>query len=209
MNQSINILGIAGSLRAGSFNRAALRATQELLPVDTRLEIFELDSGIPEFNQDQEHRPPEIIIRLKDRIRAADGILFVTPEYNYSIPGVLKNAIDWASRPYGENAWNGKPAAVMGASISQMGSARAQYHLRQCFVYLNMPAVLQPEVMIANAPQQFDANGRLTNEDSRRLIAQLLQNLATLARQVRQHAAGVTAQPRQAHVLHPPGSRTH
>ena len=176
MNQPIRILGIAGSLRRKSYNRAALRAAQQLVPQDAVLDIFELD-GIPVFSEDDERQPPVKIVELKKRIREADAILFVTPEYNYSIPGGLKNAIDWASRPYGDNAWNGKPVAVMGASLGTLGTARAQYHLRQVFVFLNMLAINQPEVMIANAGQNFDAEGNLTNETTKNLIRQLLANL--------------------------------
>jgi chromate reductase, NAD(P)H dehydrogenase (quinone) len=176
MTDKLTILGIAGSLRKASFNRAALRAAQKLAPDNTTLEIFEID-GIPGFNQDEEKNPPAKVAELKARVRAADAVLFVTPEYNYSIPGVLKNAIDWASRPYGDSAWNGRPVAIMGASVGVFGSARAQYHLRQCFVFLNMDAVNQPEVMIGNAAQRFDEQGNLTDEQSKTLIKQLLQNL--------------------------------
>ena len=176
MNQPIRILGIAGSLRRKSYNRAALRAAQQLAPEDAVIDIFELD-GIPVFSEDNERHPPVKIVELKKRIREADAILFVTPEYNYSIPGGLKNAIDWASRPYGDNAWNGKPVAVMGASLGTLGTARAQYHLRQVFVFLNMLAINQPEVMIANAGQNFDAEGNLTNETTKNHIRQLLANL--------------------------------
>src|SRR3712207_5833887 len=137
MSRPIRILGIAGSLRHGSYNRAALHAASRLVPDGAIIDIFELD-GIPGFNQDEEQHPPAKIVDLKRRIREADAILIVTPEYNYSVPGVLKNAIDWASRPSGDNAWNGKPAAIMGASIGTIGTARAQYHLRQMFVFLNM-----------------------------------------------------------------------
>jgi chromate reductase, NAD(P)H dehydrogenase (quinone) len=170
------ILGIAGSLRRQSYNRSALRAAGQLLPSGTSLDTFEID-GIPGFNQDEESRPPEKVADLKRRVRAADAILFVTPEYNYSVPGVLKNAIDWASRPYGDSAWAGKPVAVMGASVGILGSARAQYHLRQMFVFLDMHPVNQPEVMIGNAAQRFDQEGNLTDETSKKLIRQLLQNL--------------------------------
>ena len=176
MNQPIRILGIAGSLRRKSYNRAALRTAQQLAPEDAVIDIFELD-GIPVFSEDDEGQPPAKIVELKKRIREADAILFVTPEYNYSIPGGLKNAIDWASRPYGDNAWNGKPVAVMGASLGTLGTARAQYHLRQVFVFLNMLAINQPEVMIANAAQNFDAEGNLTNERTKNSIRQLLANL--------------------------------
>lgn len=176
MAQNFTILGIAGSLRKGSYNKAILRAAQQLAPTGTVLEIFELD-GIPPFNQDEDSRPPQRVVELKARVRAADAILFATPEYNYSIPGVLKNAIDWASRPYGDNAWNEKPVAIMGASIGMLGTARAQYHLRQCFVFLNMHALNQPEVMIANASQRFDERGNLTDEKAREFIRQQLEAL--------------------------------
>jgi chromate reductase, NAD(P)H dehydrogenase (quinone) len=177
------ILGIAGSLRRDSFNKWTLRAAQKLVPQGTTLEIFELD-GIPPFNQDEEKSPPTKVVELKRRIREADAILICTPEYNYSVPGVLKNAIDWASRPYGDSAWAKKPVAVMGASVGALGTARAQYHLRQMFVFLDMYAVNQPEVMIAGAPQRFDAQGNLTDETSRKLIQQLLQNLVGWTRRI-------------------------
>jgi len=180
MAENLRILGIAGSLRRASFNRAALRAAQKLCPEGAAIEIFEID-GLPGFNQDEEKNPPQKVVDLKARIRAADAILLVTPEYNYSVPGVLKNAIDWASRPYGDSAWTGKPVAVMGASIGALGSARAQYHLRQMFVFLNMEPVNQPEVMIASAGNSFDEQGNLTDETSKKLIRQLLQNLANRA----------------------------
>src|SRR5690242_12820831 len=176
MAGSVRILGIAGSLRGASYNRGALRAATTLVPDGATLDIFELD-GIPAFNQDDEQNPPAKVVELKRRIREAHAILIVTPEYNYSVPGVLKNAIDWASRPYGDNAWNGKPAAIMGASIGTIGTARAQYHLRQMMVFLNMFPVNQPEVMIANAAERFDAQGNLTDETTKEFIRALLQSL--------------------------------
>jgi len=178
VNNPLVILGIAGSLRQQSFNRGLLRAAQELAPDGATIETFELD-GIPGFNQDEEGQPPTKIVELKQRIRSADAILFVTPEYNYSVPGVLKNAIDWASRPYGDSAWNGKPVAIMGASVGTIGTARAQYHLRQMFVFLNMYAVNQPEVMLSNAHKHFDQHGRLTDETAKKLIRQLLDELVS------------------------------
>jgi len=183
MSRPIRILGIAGSLRRDSYNRAALRAAIELAPEGASIETFELD-GIPGFNQDDEQNPPDKVVELKRRIREADAILFVTPEYNYSVPGVLKNAIDWASRPYGDSAWNGKPAAIMGASVGAIGTARAQYHLRQIMVFLNMFPVNQPEVMIGNAAEQFDDQGNLTNETGRQFVRQLLQNLVDWTRRI-------------------------
>jgi chromate reductase, NAD(P)H dehydrogenase (quinone) len=183
LNNPLVILGIAGSLRQGSFNRAALQAAQTLVPDGATLAIFDI-AGLPGFNQDDEPNPPVQVVELKQRIRSADAILFVTPEYNYSVPGVLKNAIDWASRPYGDNAWNGKPVAVMGASVGAMGTARAQYHLRQMFVFLNMYAVNQPEVMIANAHKHFDEQGNLTDERAKKLIRQLLEELVSWTRRL-------------------------
>ncbi|HKQ25727.1 MAG TPA: NAD(P)H-dependent oxidoreductase [Burkholderiales bacterium] len=179
MAGSIKILGIAGSIRKASFNKAALRAAQKLVPQGASIEIFDID-GLPGFNQDEEKNPPAKVIELKAKIRAADAILFVTPEYNYSIPGVLKNAIDWASRPYGDSAWKGKPVAVMGASVGVIGTARAQYHLRQVFVFLDMDALNQPEVMI-NASKSFDDQGNLTDQQTKELMGKLLANLVTKA----------------------------
>jgi len=176
MNKPIRILGIAGSLRQTSYNRGALRAATQLVPEGATIEIFELD-GIPGFNQDEEQNPPEKVAEFKRKIREADAILFVTPEYNYSVPGVLKNAIDWASRPYGDSAWAGKPAAIMGASVGGIATARAQYHLRQMMVFLNMFPINQPEVMIGNAGNKFDEQGNLTDETTKDFIRQLLANL--------------------------------
>src|SRR4051794_19177157 len=185
MSRSINILGIAGSLRRQSYNRSALRAAQQLAPAGVTINIFELD-GIPGFSEDDEKNPPAKVVELKKQIRAADAVLFVTPEYNYSIPGVLKNAIDWASRPYGDSAWSGKPVAIMGASVGNIGTARAQYHLRQTFVFLNMFPINQPEVMIGNAAERFDAEGNLTDEMTKDFIRQLLQNLLEWTRRIGQ-----------------------
>jgi chromate reductase len=189
MSRPIRILGIAGSLRRQSYNRAALRAAAELAPAGATVEIFELD-GLPGFSEDDEQTPPEQVTELKRRIREADAVLFVTPEYNYSIPGVLKNAIDWASRPYGDSAWAGKPAAIMGASVGALGTARAQYHLRQVMVFLDMFPVNQPEVMIGHAANRFDAEGKLTDEATKEFIRQLLQNLVEWTRRLGGDKAG-------------------
>ncbi len=176
MEKKISILGFAGSLRKGSFNKAILNAALELLPGNATLEIFDLE-GIPPYNQDNEDEPPQRVKDFKSKIMAADAILIATPEYNYSIPGVLKNALDWASRPYGDNALEGKPAAIMGASPAMTGTARAQYHLRQSFVFLDVHTLNRPEVMVPSAHEKIDKNGRLTDEKARGLIAELLENL--------------------------------
>jgi chromate reductase len=190
MNGKIKILGFAGSLRKGSYNRNLLRTAIELVPLDAILEVFDL-SNIPPFNQDFEQSPPDPVKDFKNRIRQADAVLIVTPEYNYSIPGILKNAIDWASRPYGDNAFDGKPAAIMSASIGMLGGARAQYHLRQSFVFLNMYPINSPEVMVAFAPDKFDKEGNLTDKITREKIVELLQELTIWTRKLNAAKAAV------------------
>ena len=182
MYNEVKILGIAGSLRKGSLNKAALRSAVSLTPRNVTLETFDI-SSFPLFNQDDENNPPEVIWQFQEQIRAADAILFATPEYNYSVPGVLKNAIDWASRP--SNAWEGKPVAMMSASIGMIGGARAQYHLRQMFVYLNMYALNRPEVIIPYAADKFDSAGNLTDQHTKAKIQELLKALSALAVQIR------------------------
>lgn len=185
MANSIQILGIAGSLREQSCNLMLLKAAQELLPTEAHLEIHDL-RDLPLYNQEIEQPLPQSVARLKAAIKRSDAILFATPEYNYSIPGVLKNAIDWASRPNGDSAWSRKPAAIIGASPSVLGTARAQYHLRQIFVALDMMAVSQPEVMIGSAREQFDPSGRLIDKKIRQRLGILLKNLLDLTYQQRQ-----------------------
>jgi chromate reductase len=185
MADPITILGIAGSLRQQSYNKGALRAAQTLCPEGVRLDLYDL-AGLPLFNQDEERNANPKVTDFKQRIRAADAILISTAEYNYGMPGVLKNALDCASRPYGDNAWDGKPVGIMSAAMSMGGGVRAQYQLRQCFVFLNMEAVVQPEVAIANAPQRFDEQGNLIDETSKKLIGQLLQRLVDKVRLAKQ-----------------------
>ena len=179
----ISILGFAGSLRKQSYNRAILRVAATTAPLTVTVDIFDLE-GIPPFNQDQENQPPERVKEFKAKIRAADAILIATPEYNYSIPGVLKNAIDWASRPHGDNALEGKPVAVMGASIGMLGTARAQYHLRQCFVWLNMYPLNRPEVMVPTAQDKVDRDGDIADTKTREKIAELVVALADWSRKL-------------------------
>lgn len=183
MKNICKILGFAGSLRKGSYNKAILRAALELLPENAELEIFDLD-GIPLYNQDFEDQPVEKVKEFKARIKAADAILIATPEYNYSIPGVLKNAIDCASRPYGDNAFAHKPVAIMGAAPGLIGSARAQYHLRQCFVFLSCFALNQPEVLVSLAHEKIDKDGRVTDEKTREKIRELLEALVAWTRRL-------------------------
>lgn len=176
MDKPITILGFAGSLRKDSYNKALLHAAMKLIPKSAKLEIFDLE-GVPPFNQDLEDRMPQKVKEFKAKIRVADALLIATPEYNYSVPGVLKNAIDWASRPYDDNSFEGKPVAVMSASPGMLGGARAQYHLRQVLVSLNMHAVNRPEVIVASVDEKIDEKGGLTDEKTRKKIRQLLESL--------------------------------
>ena len=184
MEKKVKILGFVGSLRKGSYTKALMRAAVELSPKNVRIEVFDL-ALIPPFNQDLENDQPQIVKDFKAKIKGADALLIATPEYNYSIPGVLKNAIDAASRPYGEKVFDGKPVAVMSASTGMLGGARAQYHLRQCFVFLNMYPINHPEVMLANARDNVDENGNLTNQETRRLISKLLEELVQWTEKLR------------------------
>ena len=184
MNKPIKILGFAGSLRKGSYNKALLRAAAELTPKDAEIEIFDLE-GIPIFNQDSENHPPEKVKEFKAKIKSADAILIATPEHNYSMPSALKNAIDWASRPYGDNAFEGKPVAMMSASIGMLGGARAQYHLRQVFIFLDMHPLNRPEVMVSYAPEKIDEKGKVTDEETREKIKELLGALVEWTKKVK------------------------
>ena len=184
MTSKLSILGFAGSLRQGSYNKAILRAAQEMVPSEAKLEIFDLE-GIPPFNQDLESQPAEKVTEFKAAVRAADALLIATPEYNYSMSGVLKNALDSASRPYGDNALDGKPVAIMGASMGMLGTARAQYHLRQSCVFLNMYPLNRPEVMVPFAQEKIDDQGRLTDPATRKKIAELVEALIVWARRLK------------------------
>ena len=182
--EKIKIFAFAGSLRKGSYNKAILRAAAKLLPQNAEMEIFDLE-GIPLFNQDLERQALAKIKELKEKIKAADAILIATAEYNYSIPGVLKNAIDWASRPYGDNSFDSKPLAIMGASTGSIATARAQYHLRQSCVFLNMHPLNKPEVMIGMVQEKLDENGELKDEKTKEIIKSMLVNLIDLTKQLR------------------------
>ena len=163
MEKKINIVGMSGSLRKGSFNTMLLKAAVGLVPEGAEINIVEI-GNLPLFNADFEMDLPQVVVDFKAKIKAADAILFVTPEYNYSIPGGLKNAIDWASRPYGDNSFEDKPVAVMSASPGMLGGSRAQYHLRQTFVFLNMHAFNRPEIIVPMVTDKFDANGTLIDQ---------------------------------------------
>jgi Predicted flavoprotein len=175
--KKVKILGMAGSLRRGSYNQAALRAALELLPEEAELKIIDLAS-IPFLNEDLEEQPlPAAVMELADSVKAADALLLVTPEYNYSVAPVMKNAIDWVSRQSTGAPASGKPVALMSASTGMFGGARAQYHLRQTCVVCNMLPLNRPEVFIMQAQNKFDQDLRLTDDYTRNAIKKLLQAL--------------------------------
>ena len=174
MNTTRKIAILLGSLRAQSLNRKLTRALIELAPPSLSLELVEV-GDLPLYNQDLEEQPPPTWLDFRERIRAMDGILFVTPEYNRSMPGGLKNAIDVGSRPYGKSVWDKKPAGVVTASPGQVGGFGANHHLRQSLVFLNMPVLQQPEMYLGGADKFFDADGKLTAEKTRELLGKFLQ----------------------------------
>lgn len=183
MVNHMKVLGISGSLRKGSFNTALLRAAVELAPAGIDIQIHPIDA-IPLYNEDVRSEGfPEPVLALRAAIAAADALLFVSPEYNYSVPGVLKNAIDWASR--GEHPFGGKPVAIMSASGSLMGGSRMQYHLRQVCVYLDMHPLNKPEVFVSRAPEKFDAELKLIDEAAKKVVVQQLEALRRFREQLR------------------------
>jgi chromate reductase len=176
----VHILGISGSSRKGSFNTALLEACKELLPENATLETFDI-SGFPIFNRDLEKTPPPDVEKFKEKVRAADAILFATPEFNFSIPALLKNAIEWGNRGGGHNVWSGKPAAMISASDGPRGGARAQLHLRQIMVDLNIHPINTPQVYLARAQDAFDSNLKLVDEKYRKNLGRLLRALVDWA----------------------------
>jgi len=180
----LRVLGIAGSLRVASYNRMLLRAAVELAPEGMEIELFDI-GGIPLFNEDVEAAgTPSAVEAFREAIRRADALLVATPEYNHGVPGVLKNAVDWASRPPRKSALAGKPAAVFGASPGATGTARAQTQLRASFVFTDTPVLPQPEVLVFRAHEKFDADGRLSDEPTRVFVGRLLVALADWTRRL-------------------------
>ncbi len=174
----MKILGIGGTLRKGSYSKALLLEAQKLAPEGVVIEITEI-GDFPLYNPDIPM--PDNIQKFKQSIKEADAIVFSTAEYNYSVPGALKNAIDWGSRPYGDNSWEGKPAAIMSESTGIISGSRAQYHLRQMMVYLNVHILNKPEMMVPNAKEKFDEQGNLTDEHTKEKIKELLEALVKWA----------------------------
>lgn len=171
----MKVFAISGSLRRGSYNTALLRAAREEAPEGMHIEMYEGLREIPPYDNDRhEAGDPALVRALKASIAAADGLLICSPEYNYSIPGVLKNAIDWISRP--ENPMDGKPTAIMGASIGNFGTVRAQLALRQSFLFTNNTVMNRPELLVFNAASRFSEDGNLTDQDTRRFLREFLQS---------------------------------
>src|SRR3954452_22102370 len=178
------VVGFAGSLRRSSYNRALLRAAIELAPPELHIEAHELDA-LPLYNGDVEGAGvPESVEELRAAIRQADALLTSTTEYNHGVPGVLKNAIDWLSRPPRGSALNGKVAAIMGASPGMTGTARSQSQLRQAFVFTNTYALLQPEVLVGRAHEKFDGDGRLIDQATRDFLGTFLQRFTEFITQL-------------------------
>ncbi|HEX8107411.1 MAG TPA: NAD(P)H-dependent oxidoreductase [Kofleriaceae bacterium] len=178
----MRLLGICGSLRKASLNRALLAAVRDALPPDVQMTLHDaLD--LPIFNNDLEDPPG--VVRLKAAIAAADGVVFSVPEYNYSIPGGLKNALDWVSRPPDQSPLRGKPIGMVGAASGMSGTIRAQTHLRQVMVYSDSPCLSQPEVLIPRAKERFDADGRLTDPSTRVLLEKFGAAMAVFVRRFR------------------------
>jgi chromate reductase len=175
MSSSRDVLVIVGSLRRESFNRKLAHAAMELAPPSLALSIVEI-GDLPMYNQDFEGPGvPATFTTFRERVKRADGVLFFTPEYNRSVPGVLKNAIDVGSRPYGSNAWNAKPCAVISVSTGALSAFGANHHLRQSLVAVNMPTMQQPEAYIGGAEKLFDAQGKLINDGTRDFLGKILQ----------------------------------
>ena len=180
---TIAILGISGGGRKRSYNSALLEAATQLLPPDATLEVVDV-SRLPLYNQDLEHDMPEVIKELKKKIRGADAILIATPEHNYSITAVLKNAIEWGNRPPRDASWSGKPAAIISASTGLRGGARAQLHLRQIMIDLNMHSINRPLLLVANAKDKFNENLQLTDDETLQSLREVLSSLVEWTRKL-------------------------
>jgi chromate reductase len=177
MMKSKNIAVIVGSLRKESFSRKIAKALSELAPESLTLEILEI-GGLQMYNQDLEEIPPAAWTEFRSRLKGFDGVLFVTPEYNRSVPAVMKNAIDIGSRPYGKNSWDGKPGGIVSVSPGALGGFGANHHLRQSLVFVNVPAMQQPEAYIGNAAKLFDNNGKLADESTREYLRKFIDAFA-------------------------------
>jgi len=177
MTKPRTVAVLVGSLRKESFTRKAAKAVVELAPAGLTLEFVEI-GDLPLYNEDLEADPPAAWVAFRDKVRAADAVLFASPEYNRSVPGLLKNAIDVGSRPYGSSVYDGKPGAVMTVSPGVIGGFGANHHLRQSLVFLNVPVLQQPECYLGGASKLFDANGKLTDESARGFLSKFIAAFA-------------------------------
>lgn len=183
--KNIKTLVLVGGISRDSLNKKLYNAIQEMEINAFDFESFDI-SRLPFFSQDLENDPPDMVTEFKEKIRHCDAVLLISPEYNRSIPGVLKNAIDWGSRPYGQNLWEKKPAAVMGASVGNIGTFGAQHHLRQVTSYLDMYTMNQPEFYF-NGSKSFDSTGKLTNDKTKELLEKFFESFE-------EHVALITGQ---------------
>lgn len=187
--KQINILGFGGSLRKGSYNEALLQTgvllseACDLCPIEAKVEVFDKIGEFPLYNQDEEAKIPSVVKTFKEKIKKADAILIATPEYNFSVPGYLKNAIDWATRPYGDNSFDDKPAAIMSSSPGMLGGVKAQYALRQICIFLNLHVLNKPEILIPSIHEKIK-DGKLTDEYSKKKIIELLTALCDWTRRI-------------------------
>ncbi|MDO8610210.1 MAG: NAD(P)H-dependent oxidoreductase [bacterium] len=172
MDNNFKIIGICGSLRKGSYNRIALEYVKKNIPENVDFEIIEI-GNLPFFNQDIELNPPELVIQFREKIKNAQALIIASPEYNYSISSVLKNALEWGSRPYANSVLQRKPVAIMGVSTGMMGTVRAQFQLRQILVQINMLPLNRPEVFITFAKTKFDENGNIVDIHTQEKIKEL------------------------------------
>ncbi len=180
--KTLNIAGISGSLRAQSYNTSLLRAVERYAP-EYGMHVDSVDIGsLPLFNEDSERTLPAAVAIFKEKIKGADGVLFITPEYNYSISGSLKNAIEWGTRPHADNSFDGKPAGIMSVSTGILGGVRAQYHLRQILVSPDVYPMNYPEVMVGLAKEKFDEAGELVDKKTQERVKEFLKEFSVWVR---------------------------
>jgi chromate reductase, NAD(P)H dehydrogenase (quinone) len=177
-SSQVDVIVLIGSLRKESFSRKVANTLVDLAKEPLRLNIVEI-GNLPFFNQDLEKTPPQEWVAFRDRIRPANALLFITPEYNRSVPGVLKNAVDVGSRPYGQSVWNAKPGGVVSVSPGAVGGFGSNHHLRQSLVFLNVPTLQQPEAYLGHADKLFDESGKMNNDSTREFLAKYLDAFAT------------------------------
>jgi chromate reductase len=179
--KNVDVVVFIGSLRKASFSRKIANALIEIAPAPLKLSIHEI-GDVSFYNDDLDASPPQPWVDLRERVKKADAVLFVTPEYNRSVPATIKNALDVGSRPYGKGAWNGKPGAIVSVTPAALGAFGANHHLRQSLVFLNVPTMQQPEAYLSGVANMFDESGKLTDEKTREFLGKFLDAFATWIR---------------------------